>query len=92
MRMMDQMFVNMVLTGLLAALSFILKVIWDGLRELQRADVELTGQIAMVRLMMADSYIKKEDFDRMANALFAKLDKIENKLDGKADKTKRDDT
>ena len=90
--MMDQTFVNMIIAGLLSAISFILKVIWDGLRELQKADVELTGQIGRVRLMMADSYIKKEDFDRMANALFAKLDKIENKLDGKADKTKRDDT
>ena len=83
---------NMIIAGLLSAISFILKVIWDGLRELQKADVELTGQIGRVRLMMSDSYIKKEDFDRMANALFAKLDKIENKLDGKADKTKRDDT
>lgn len=36
--------------------------------------------------MIADSYIKKEDFDRMTTAIFAKLDKIENKLDGKADK------
>ena len=83
---------NMIIAGLLSAISFILKVIWDGLRELQKADVDLTGQIAMVRLMMSDSYIKKEDFDRMANALFAKLDKIENKLDGKADKIKRNDT
>ena len=83
---------NMIIAGLLSAISFILKVIWDGLRELQKADVELTGQIGRVRLMMSDSYIKKEDFDRMANALFAKLDKIENKLDGKADKTKHNDT
>ena len=83
---------NMIIAGLLSAISFILKVIWDGLRELQKADVELTGQIGRVRLMMSDSYIKKEDFDRMANALFAKLDKIENKLDGKADKAKHNDT
>ena len=83
---------NMIIAGLLSAISFILKVVWDGLRELQKADVELTGQIGRVRLMMSDSYIKKEDFDRMANALFAKLDKIENKLDGKADKIKRNDT
>ena len=41
---------------------------------------------------MSDSYNKKEDFDRIANALFAKLDKIENKLDCKADKTKHNDT
>ena len=82
----------MIIAGLLSAISFILKVIWDGLRELQKADVELTGQIGRVRLMMSDSYIKKEDFDRMANALFAKLDKIENKLDGKADNAKHNDT
>lgn len=84
--MIDQMFVNMIIAGLLAAVSFILKVIWDGLRELQKADIDHMSQIATVKLMMADSYIKKEDFDRMVSAVFAKLDKIDNKLDNKADR------
>jgi len=83
---MDQTIINAIFTALGAALAFILRVIWEGLRELQIADTKLTAEIGTVRLMMADSYIKKEDFDKLASALFAKLDKIETKLDHKADK------
>jgi len=87
--MSEQTLINAGIAGLLAALSFILKVIWDGLRELQKADIEQLAQISNLRILMADSYIRKEDFERMTNALFNKLDKIEGKLDGKADRQKQ---
>lgn len=87
--MIEQTVINAGIAGLLAALSFILKVIWDGLRELQKADIEQSAQISNLRILMADSYIRKEDFERMTNALFNKLDKIEGKLDGKADRQKQ---
>lgn len=83
---MEQLIINSAFAGLAAVLSFLLKVVWDGLRDLQKADIELATQIASVKLMMSDTYIKKEDFDRMTNALFNKLDRIELKLDTKADK------
>lgn len=83
---MEQLIINAVFGGLAAVLSFLLKVVWDGLRDLQKADIELATQIASVKLMMSDTYIKKEDFDRMTAALFNKLDRIELKLDTKADK------
>lgn len=83
---MEQLIINAAFGGLAAVLSFLLKVVWDGLRDLQKADIELATQIASVKLMMSDTYIKKEDFDRMTAALFNKLDRIELKLDTKADK------
>ena len=86
---MDQIIVNAVLTGLLAAIAFTLRVMWDGFRELQKADLEQLSQISSLKVLMADAYIKKDDFDRMTSAIFTKLDKIENKLDGKADRTGR---
>lgn len=83
---MEQTIINAVFACLGAVLSFILKVIWDGLRDLQKADIELATQVSSVKLMMADSYIKKEDFERLSNAIFNKLDRIEGKLDSKQDK------
>ena len=83
---MEQLIINAAFGGLAAVLSFLLKVVWDGLRDLQKADIELATQIASVKLMVSDTYIKKEDFDRMTAALFNKLDRIELKLDTKADK------
>lgn len=86
---MDQIIVNAVLTGLLAAIAFTLRVMWDGFRELQKADLEQLAQISSLKVLMADAYIKKEDFDRMTSAIFSKLDKIENKLDSKVDRAGR---
>lgn len=84
---MIQIIVNAIILGLLGAVGFITKVIWEGVRELQREDLKLAADIATVRLMMADSYIKKEDFDRLAKAIFEQLRRIEDKLDHKADRS-----
>ena len=83
---MDQTIINAIIGGFGAALAFILRVVWDGLRELQRADVELATRVSEMQLLVAGNYVKKEDLESSVKALFAKLDKIEDKLDKKADR------
>lgn len=94
---LDQTLINYLMAGFGAAISFILKVIWEGLRELQKCDLDITAKISQIQLLVAGEYVKKEDLERSTNmqreyfeksltALFAKLDKIENKLDGKMDR------
>lgn len=63
-----------------------MRVMWDSLKELQTADKTLAEKVASIEVLVAGSYIKREDFDRFNNAIFKKLDKIEDKLDGKVDK------
>ena len=43
---MDQTIINAIIGGFGAALAFILKVVWEGLRELQKADVELASKLS----------------------------------------------
>ena len=94
---LDQTLINYLMAGFGAAISFILKVIWEGIRELQKGDLDITSKISQIQLLVAGEYVKKEDLERSTNmqreyfeksltALFAKLDKIENKLDGKMDR------
>jgi len=94
---LDQTLINYIMAGFGAAISFILKVIWEGLRELQKCDLDITSRISQMQLLVAGEYVKREDLERSTNmqreyfeksltALFAKLDKIENKLDGKMDR------
>lgn len=83
---MDQTLINFLMAGFGAAVAFILRVVWEGLRELQKADLELAAKVNEVQLVVAGQYVKKEDLERMATALFTKLDKIENKLDTKVDR------
>lgn len=53
---------------------------------LQKADSSLTEKVQHIEVLVAGSYVKRDDMDRLTVALFTKLDKIEAKLDGKADK------
>ena len=39
-----------------------------------------------VEVLVAGTYVKNEALERLSSSLFAKLDRIESKLDGKQDK------
>lgn len=82
----DQTFINAVLGGFGLIASFILKAIWDDIKSLQRDDTSLRQQMSNLNLLVAGSYVKREDLESLTHALFSKLDKIEDKLDKKADK------
>ena len=83
---MDQVLINWMMGGFGAAIAFILRVVWEGLRELQKADLELASRVNEVQLVVAGQNVKREDMERIQTALFAKLDRIENKLDLKMDR------
>jgi len=66
--------------------GWILKVIWEAVKELQFADKVLVEKVNTIEILIAGNYMSKIDFDKIAVAIFAKLDKIEDKLDRKVDK------
>jgi predicted aspartyl protease len=53
-----------------------LKAIWESLRELQKADQMLAEKVSAIEVLVAGQYIRRDEFERMASAMFAKLDKI----------------
>jgi hypothetical protein len=63
-----------------------LKVIWEALKELQRADKELADKVASIEVLVAGRYITREEFNVVVNRLFEKLDGIQNTVAGKADR------
>ena len=63
-----------------------LKVMWDAVQDLQTADRILAEKVNTIEVLIAGNYMSKVDFDKIAVAIFAKLDKIEDKLDRKVDK------
>lgn len=83
---MDQQLFN-ISVGLAAFLGgWWMKVMWQALKDLQTADSKLADKVAAIEVLVAGQYIKRDDFDKVASELFAKLDKINDKLDRKADK------
>jgi hypothetical protein len=63
-----------------------MRVIWQSVKELQDADRSLISKLSAIEVLVAGSYVKRDDFDRLAEAIFKKLDRIEDKLDQKVDK------
>jgi len=66
--------------------GWILKVVWESVKDLQIADKILVDKVNTIEILIAGNYMSKLDFDKIATAIFQKLDKIEDKLDRKVDK------
>lgn len=84
--METQAIINMAFSIAGALGGFVLKAVWDGLRDLRAADALLTDKVQAIELLVAGQYIKREDFSKTIAVLFEKLDKIDAKLDTKANK------
>lgn len=63
-----------------------MKAMRESLRDLRDEDTKLADKVNRIEVLVAGQYVKRDDFDKLANALFAKLDKIHDKIEGKADK------
>jgi hypothetical protein len=83
---LDQTTINIVV-GIAGALGgFVLTQLWNMIRDLQKQDQKRAEQMAQMQVLVAGSYVRRDEFDRLSNALFQKLDRIEEKVDAKADK------
>lgn len=71
--------INLILGGLI-------KAMWDSYKDLKKADSALADKVNQIEVLVAGQYVKRDDFDRVANQIFSKLDKISDKLDKKADR------
>jgi hypothetical protein len=83
---MDQALVNWLLAGFGGLIGFLLNVVWQAVKDLQKSDKVLAERVGEIEVLVAGSYITKTDFTNVTDAIFRKLDRIEDKLDGKADK------
>lgn len=83
---MDQSVFN-IAVGIAGALGgWWMKAMWEALKDLKSADDKLTKEVSDLKVLVAGDYVRREMFDRLSDAIFAKLDRIEMKLDSKADK------
>ena len=67
--------------------GWILKTIWEVLRDLQTADKELTDKVNHIEVLVAGKYVTRDELHQEMGEVKAMLDKIFYKLDGKADRS-----
>lgn len=84
---MDSQQIFNVFVALLGSLGgWWLNTIWQTLNDLQKVDSELTEKVSRTEVLVAGQYIKRDEVKDLFDAVFRKLDKIDDKLDAKADK------
>jgi hypothetical protein len=83
---MGQSIINWLLASFGALIGFLLNAVWQAVKDLQVADKEMADKVGQIEVLVAGNYLRRDDFEHTIEALFKKLDKIEDKLDGKADK------
>ena len=67
-------------------MGWVLNTLWKTVTDLQKADASLAEKVASIEILVAGKYVTRDALDKAFDLLLAKLDRIENKLDNKADK------
>jgi len=58
----------------------------DSMKELKDTDSHLADKVQKIEILVVGDYIRRDELEKMIDTLFQKLDRIESKLYGKADK------
>ena len=77
--MIDQSVINTVITIGAGVIGWVLKTLWDATRRLE-------ADLSDIVVLVAGEYVRRDEFRQDMDRIFAKLDSIEAKLDGKMDK------
>lgn len=77
--MFDQSLFNFIVGALGTIGGWWLNTMWKATRDLET-------KVAAIDVLVAGHYVRRDDLDKLMAAVFTKLDRIEGKLDGKADK------
>ena len=74
-----QWLINSAFTALATIFGWLARQLWDAVGILKK-------DLSNLREEIANDRVHKSDFKDLSDAIFRKLDRIEDKLDGKADK------
>lgn len=84
---MDEQQIFNIAIAIIGALGgWLMRIMWQSLKDLQTRDDKLADKVGQIEVLVAGNYVKRDDMDRSITAIFAKLDRIEDKISQKADK------
>jgi len=84
---MDYQFLFNLAVGALSFLGgIVITNVWKEIKTLQTNEKETTKRIGEIEVLVAGNYTTREEFTRVMDKIFTKLDVISTKLDTKVDK------
>lgn len=84
--MNEQQFFNVAFAIIGALGGWWMRVMWQSLKELEQQDSKLADKVGSIEVLVAGQYVKRDDMNRDIATIFSKLDRIEDKINKKADK------
>lgn len=72
---------NVLLGAFSALVGWLLNSLSQSMRDLSRADSELVSKVQQIELLVAGTYVKRAEFETKVDAMFNKLESIEEKID-----------
>ena len=81
-----QYVINLLFAALGALGGWVLNNVRQSISDLQVQDTALTEKVQRIEVIVVGEYVKREEMERMTSAISTKLDRIEQKIDSKADK------
>jgi hypothetical protein len=81
-----QVLFNLAITGFGFLAGVLITNIWKEIKQLQANEKETTKRIGEIEVIVVGSYVTRDEFTRVMDKLFGKLDSIEDKLSRKADR------
>ena len=79
---MEQNFFNVVISAAGAAVAWVIKMIYDRIKDLQTTDERLSSSVEEIK----KNYVRRDDFKDFAHDIKDTLIRIEGKIDAKVDK------
>ena len=79
-------YIHSIMTIVVAIGGWVIKIMWDSLKDLQRDDEQITEKVSDLQVLVAGNYVTREELRSEFTNLKATLCRIESKLDQKADK------
>ena len=81
-----QELVNIALGLFSTIMGWMLKTLWDAVKDLQTADKQIINRISQIEVLVAGKYVSRSEMVHQFDKMSIKLDQIEKKIDAKVDK------
>lgn len=63
-----------------------LNAMWSSIKDLQVMDRDLAEKVGSIEVLVAGQYVTREEYTNTLNAIFVKLDRIQETINKKADR------
>lgn len=82
-----QTILNMVFGAVLVVSGWLIRIVYDTMKDMQKVDKELTEDLGEIKVLVAGNYVTRPEFDKKLDAMFRKLDEIHTLVHNKADRS-----